>query len=335
MRRWTLAWVLMLAACAGDANVVDGGQLAEDGWPLRPADSQLTCPSGSDLIDSVASDGVRTVTCRSVGEPAPRGFKLIWNAGGTLIQRAELDDDGTPAKVTRFYVDGTRRSVEVFEGGKSALRESWYESGAKKSLRERTDDGVHIVKWQPDGTIQSEGQISGEKRVGTWKEWRDGALEVANYVEGVRQGRVERSYVDGSVESGEVVDGQRTGTWTRVNADGIRMLVIEYRYGKRHGRYTQFHPNRQPAVEGAYVDDQKHGLWISYYPQGKKRSEGEFRCGKEHGLWTWWHANGQIAERGEFKGGAKIGKWQKFSEAGRVTDTEVHRYGGPDPNCPL
>lgn len=335
MRRLLLAMALTLSACAGDENVVQGGLVDESGWPDRAHDQQFTCPENADLVDTTASDGVRTVTCRAVNDPAPRGFEIVWGADGTIVREARLDADGTPSKITRYYSDGSKRSVEVFEGAASVRRESWYEGGAQKSLRERREDGLYITKWQPDGSIQSEGRFVNEKREGTWKEWRDGALEVANYVNGVRQGRVERTYLDGSVESGEVVDGQRNGTWTRVNSDGVRIFVVEYRYGKRHGRYTQFHANRQPAVEGVYVEDQKHGRWLSFHPEGKKRSEGQFKCGTEHGLWTWWHPNGQIAERGEYRGGVKIGIWKKFSESGRIVDSKTHAREAPQPECPL
>lgn len=306
------------------------GSLAEDGWPMRSAESTLTCPKHTDLQDTTTRRG-RTVTCLARPEIAKRGFEQVWTPSGALERTTRFDDSGHPVRIERFYVDGSKRSVDVYEDGLLQRRETWFESGTPKEKQIRSDDVIELTRWEADGSVVAQGTIVGEQRQGDWKEWRDGAFEFSSYVDGVQQGDVERRYLDSSVERGQVVGGRRQGTWERVDSKEAPMLSATYRDGVLHGPWTQHHPNRQIAISGEYVDGKEHGRWSWHFADGIKRTEGTFRCGLRHGAWTWWHRSGAVERRGEYVAGEKDGTWIERSEAGRVLKEETFEAPDADP----
>ena len=52
------------------------------------------------------------------------------------------------------------------------------------------------------------------------------------------------------------------------------------------GKVTQLHPNKQPALAGAYRQGKKHGTWAFFHRSGTLTRKVEYEDGKDLGRWT-------------------------------------------------
>jgi antitoxin component YwqK of YwqJK toxin-antitoxin module len=327
---FVLAAALLATACTAEAaRVVDGGPLDAEGWPVRPADRKLRCPDGTDLIDDIAPTGRRTVTCKSKGNPLPRGFQLTWSEDGTLVSRFELSDEGAPRARTRWFDDGTRAAEATYEEGRLVHRRTWYSNGEKKSETDwNADAGVLSVKrFQPDGSVEAEGQTRDGMKVGTWREWRDAAMETLEYVDGVPHGEVVRRYPAGGVERGRYEAGERQGKWIRTDRNGNPVREVMWSHGKRTGVYRLYHPNTQLREEGHYLDGKKHGDWKTWYPSGELESEAWYSCGTPVGPFRLYFPDGAPKKAGTYEDGRSVGEWQTFNDAGVAT--RIEQFNAP------
>lgn len=58
--------------------------------------------------------------------------------------------------------------------------------------------------------------------------------------------------------------------------------------GFRNGYYKEYHPNRQLATTGQYLQDKKTGLWKDFDETGKLWSEANYKAGELHGINKIW-----------------------------------------------
>lgn len=322
--------MLVLASCSAHrARMVDGAPLSADGWPVRPAEATYRCPEGTDLIDAPAASGRRTVTCMSMGNPLPRGFRLIWNEERRLVSRFEFTPDGVPESRTRWYDDGVKAAEEIYEDGRLVRRAGWYVNGRKKleMAYDTEADLLRIRRYQPDGSMQVTGQTRDGTKVGEWQEWRDGAMATLEYVDGVPHGEVVRHYPAGGVERGIYEAGQRHGKWVRTDRHGNPVREMSYQRGAKTGVYRLYHPNTQLREEGHYLDGKKHGPWKTWHPSGELESEAWFSCGTPVGPYHAYFPDGDPKKIGAYEDGRTVGEWQTFNDAGVVT--QIEQYNAP------
>ena len=64
----------------------------------------------------------------------------------------------------------------------------------------------------------------------------------------------------------------------------------------RHGLFTAYHENGQPASEGIYENGLETGPWRDYHNNGQLAAEGPYVGGKEHGVWRFWDREGREEE---------------------------------------
>ena len=146
---------------------------------------------------------------------------------------------------------------------------------------------------------------------------------------------------DGRKLDTDYADGLVVREETR-SADGRKLLVANYKLGKLHGPYAEWHNDGTPRVRGKYVADRRDGRWTFWYkdgtkkavggyalahdivansddsdvlatgragrwqywrPDGSKRWRGVYRDGRRHGPWTFWHDNGELRASGRFTDG--------------------------------
>lgn len=58
--------------------------------------------------------------------------------------------------------------------------------------------------------------------------------------------------------------------------------------GFRNGFYKEYHPNRQLATLGQYLQDKKTGLWKTFDENGKQWTEANYKAGELHGINKVW-----------------------------------------------
>ena len=87
--------------------------------------------------------------------------------------------------------------------------------------------------------------------------------------------------------TGEVID---------VYNNGQRRSQINYKDGKKHGRYIEYYKNGQLMWEGNYKDNKKHDTWI-YREEGQgerwkeKGYDQKYLNGKKRGKRSYWIIN--------------------------------------------
>ena len=103
--------------------------------------------------------------------------------------------------------------------------------------------------------------------------------------------------------------------------DGTPKRVCIYK-GKGESRElireTTYYANKQPQMQGSYVDNKRNGIWTYWYENGKKWSEGMFVNGKSDGKRTTYFENGKVRYEGMYKEDMRVGKWRFFDENGRL-----------------
>ncbi len=118
--------------------------------------------------------------------------------------------------------------------------------------------------------------------------------------DGTRHGGFVRQRGRKVVVTGAYVNGQKHGVWHRHVSPGFSAFYVmthgtgteiewtnvlrktreaEIVNGRRHGAYTEWHPNRTIKIVGRYVDGKKDGRWWSFDGQGKLVSEARYASG--------------------------------------------------------
>jgi antitoxin component YwqK of YwqJK toxin-antitoxin module len=59
--------------------------------------------------------------------------------------------------------------------------------------------------------------------------------------------------------------------------------------GFRNGYYKEYHPNKQLASIGQYLQDKKTGLWKTFDENGKQWTEATYKAGELHGINKVWN----------------------------------------------
>ena len=73
--------------------------------------------------------------------------------------------------------------------------------------------------------------------------------------------------------------------------------------GLKHGWYTEWHANGQPALAGEYRDGLKVGVWTRWHANGEKRVQARFENGLQDGSMLAWNDSGTKVHEGFFTSG--------------------------------
>ena len=85
------------------------------------------------------------------------------------------------------------------------------------------------------------------------------------------------------------------------NAKHLR--EVNYKDGKRDGKWTSWYEDGLKLSEGNYKDGMKDGKWTSWYENGLKWTDRNYKDGKRDGKSSEWFANGQIKTEENYKDG--------------------------------
>jgi hypothetical protein len=121
---------------------------------------------------------------------------------------------------------------------------------------------------------------------------------------------------------GQYRDGKRHGKWTDWHKNGMKRSESEYRDGKKHGKWIAWHVNGQKEQEGEWCDGNMHGKWTVWYQNGNKEGEGEYRNGEMHGPAIHWHESGKKRSERDYRDGERHGKWTHWNEDGSLEKEE-------------
>lgn len=136
---------------------------------------------------------------------------LVWFLAIVLLI-VSCDNDG-PKKVK---VGDNEKVVSTFSNGAPQIVREFKES----------DSGIIAVfekEYYEDGNLLKEGEISGNKRNGTWKTYyRNGNVwNESRFLDGLLEDTIKGYYPDGQLKyKGVYHNGQKTGVWLSFDEDG-------------------------------------------------------------------------------------------------------------------
>ena len=98
-----------------------------------------------------------------------------------------------------------------------------------------------------------------------------------------------------------------------------KRMELEFKDGKRHGRYKKYYENGQLHEEGQFKEGKKHGLSKSYWENGRFETEVHWVDGKSHGPWKYHEKDGHLKITGFFKEGKRNGPERWYFKSGQIS----------------
>ena len=130
---------------------------------------------------------------------------------------------------------------------------------------------------------------------------------------GIKQGKYFK-YENGRIkEEGNFKDDKKDGKWIYYMIEQNRCLLqkeANYKDGKLHGEYKEFHLYGGVKEEGQYVAGQKEGEWKTYYSNGQIMKEANYKEGILDGSYKECWEYGGLKEKGQYVEGQKEGNWR-------------------------
>jgi TonB family protein len=74
----------------------------------------------------------------------------------------------------------------------------------------------------------------------------------------------------------------------------------------KDGPFVLYHPKKQKAIEGRFVDNVKQGVWKIWYENGQLKDSGRYINNYQTGIWHSWNDSGQLVAIKHFQDSIKI-----------------------------
>lgn len=172
-----------------------------------------------------------------------------------------------------------------------------------------------------EGSIYLRGKHKNDKKTGLWRYYRHGMkkpIKVLRYKNNMLNGESRYFYESGRlrisevyendvlhglfqgffdnktnslIETGQYIKGKRSGTWySYYSVNKKQREVIQYKLGKKHGRYLKYYPSGNIWIKANYLHGKLEGEFKRYYDskQPLKRITGFYSSGKKTGYWVSW-----------------------------------------------
>lgn len=190
------------------------------------------------------------------------------------------------------YID-YRSNLNKHEFRGSPTRANFYYSFVK--------DSVYYMEYDFRGTIQREGEVYNEKKIGLWK------------YKLPYSGKYTIHYSDSIVTINDSSQVKSIGLFLQKDENGVlisRKYILNETPLYNCGQKETYDISTYYTVYEKDTNQHLINGFISYlYPNGVKQSEGLNRNGLPTGIWKYYNDNGSLREVGKYKNGKKEGRW--------------------------
>lgn len=310
------------AAVAQDINQVDEQGRKQGKWIK-------TTPEGVPVYEGEFKDD------------HPVGLFKRYYEDGSL--KAEMEYRSPEEVYTRLYYQGSE-PVMMAEGKyidqkKDSVWLSYDESGQLKSLDTYENDqrNGRSVIYHPNGAVSEETTYLNDERHGEWKQfYPDGTLmAMGTFENGERVGAYLKNYPNGNMwVKGEYKNGFKESTWIYGNEDGTIGQMVVFRKGeeekqvKHNGTFTEYYELQRPKLVENYKNGKLHGQYIEYHDNGElveKQVDNRHKGGE---IEIYWVVEGQTkAKEANYKEGQLHGKLVEYDEKGKIIHEEQYING--------
>ena len=256
-------------------------------------------------------------------ESDPRDFPMPSTVGGVPVR---IVREYHPSNGVLMRIKTVREDSVDAEGGVVFHGPEWayFDTAALSSIKWWKDNVSHgpLQHWRRVGTRKSEGRFKDGERDGLQRTFsKNGAMTTRGaYKAGRRVGVHEEWFASGqrmSVESykNDQLDGSRR-VWDR---DGLLMQSENYVAGKRHGRWSDFHPSDgDPREWGEFDSGVRTGVWERGSKEGVVLERSVFIEGRRDGLSKKWNPAGQLIEEVTYVRGVRTGPRRTWYDDGTL-----------------
>ena len=333
------------AAPAAEAAAPAAEQPEAASAPLTPTEVE---PADNAVVETIKerypSGGVRIereMTQDAEGNYVPHGAWRHYDEKGRLIMEGRFVSnqkegtwrrlyrgDDTPLLMTVPYKDFTAPFISTASFYNGQLHGKWTVTDSRQRKVHEIEfiDGQRHGKsswFYPNGslmlqTLYEHGRVSGDvikfaadSSVLAKENYQNGrklAPKVEFYDAGQQSKKAETTFLHATlmVKTPDVWDTATLATFESRGQD------------EKHGPFTTWHKNGQPAKQGEYRYNLPVGKITYWFSNGQKQMEGMYVDGKQQGVWSWWHENGLKSIAGEYQDGSPVGKWSWWKETGKL-----------------
>ncbi len=271
----------------------------------------------------------------------PVGVLKRFYDDGTL--KAEMNYRPSGEVYAKLYYFG-RGQVMMAEGRyldqkKDSVWRSYDEVGKLKGVDTYVNDkrNGRSVIYHPNGAVSEETTYVDDERHGTWKQFYPSGTLMASgtFENGERVGEYLKNYPNGNMwVKGQYINGFKESTWLYGNEDGSLGQMVVYRRGKEekqvkhNGTFTDYYELERPRLVENYKNGKLHGAYIQYHDNGQLAEKQVDNRNKGGEIEIYWVVEGQTkAKEAHYKDGQLHGKLVEYDEKGKIIRQEEYING--------
>lgn len=190
-----------------------------------------------------------------------QGYWVRRYSNGKPAYTVTFKDDKPIGEMTRFYFNGNKRVVVIYDEnqyGKADLFDEKGKLSAKGFYKETQKDSV----WQfysPEGALYT----------------------TEFYIDGKKNGITSHFFKRGNVaEEIEWKEDIKHGVWKKYHENGQLKMTSSYVDGKIEGEYIVFFPDGKLEVQGKFENGLEEGTWVIFNPSGMVAYKIDYKEGK-------------------------------------------------------
>ncbi len=142
----------------------------------------------------------------------------------------------------------------------------------------------------------------------------------------IKDGPINTFYKNGNKKvEGYILNNQKHGTWKYYGEDGIIEFEINYKNGKRFGKYIHYCPNGQINNINYYDSNEVHtGKSYNYFCNGQLRAVLKYKKGHYDSTQCFYYESGTPEYILNYENGKQTGCSYYFKESGDTSRIEFY-----------
>lgn len=233
--------------------------------------------------------------------------KEFYTNGKRFVESNFVDDE-LDGEYFLYDVEGKLTNKSNYVNGKREGKRQWFYSSGKVSREGSYKNGQcegEFIYYAEDGTIQLK----------------------LNYQFG---NVVSYSYMgaDGKYVK-DIPLKAATGKVTGYYSNGKKSVEMEYKNGKRNGKYIVYNPNGNKRVEIDMQNENYEGSYQEWYSNGNLRCKEYYTSDKLNGVSKNYNEKGALVLESTYVMGVKYGPEKIYDASGKLIKTQYNVNGAP------
>lgn len=201
------------------------------------------------------------------------GVWKFYDMEGNLIEEQLLDESGKLNGIVKEYAPGNKLVIESnYVKGELQSYKCWDINGKLLQEQKKSKGQLKFFAYYPDGTLDFEGLLQNDQRVGEWKFYhRNGALAVVkNYLDGLQTGSEKGYFQNGALSYvNEYEKDELNGICYDYYSNGKIREITYYKNGQQNGFTENYNALGDMTSKEYRLDGDLTADNYDYYPNGQ------------------------------------------------------------------